>query len=513
MVAVLVRFGVQAYTRTTYEDAFISLRYAENCAAGLGLVYNPGERVFGASTPLYVLWLALLSWCRLPALEVSRCFAAAADGVTLYLWLRWLGGRPWRSDAAAVVPDPDPSRPQSDQDLGWSRTDRLVGAAPGVLFALLFALNPVLVIVSTSGMETSFALLCLTQAFLCQWERRPFQMGLALGVLTLLRPDGLLAAALLLVPGFLRDRRVPWQVLGGLGLVTLPWVVFATCYFGTPVPHSIPAKLAAYNLHRSGWLPNLRPIAGMFAPVSGPTARQWLHVATLPLFLIGLLRAFRRPRVQPLATLSVGWIAYLLFPRTLIFTWYYPPLLLPACLLIAIGLGSVSDRRGQVRWLVLLTPVWCALALGVWLGWSSARASQVQRAESRVRHAMGDWLRAHTAPGARIAAEPIGYIGYYCRRRMLDEVGLVSPEMVPLVRAGAGWFGRMLREFRPDYVVERTYFLASNQTINSGVPMFTSVAEAAAFRRDYEPVVCFGASELPPALLYHYHFQIFRRRW
>ena len=43
-----------------FDDAYISLRYAENLAAGHGLVYNEGERVFGASTPVFVLWLAAL---------------------------------------------------------------------------------------------------------------------------------------------------------------------------------------------------------------------------------------------------------------------------------------------------------------------------------------------------------------------------------------------------------------------------------------------------------------------
>ena len=59
--AVLARWVFMAAARFTFEDAYISLRYAENLAAGLGMVYNPGEPVFGASTPLYVLFLAGLA--------------------------------------------------------------------------------------------------------------------------------------------------------------------------------------------------------------------------------------------------------------------------------------------------------------------------------------------------------------------------------------------------------------------------------------------------------------------
>jgi len=34
------------------DDAYITFRYAQNLAAGLGFVYNAGERVLGTTTPL-----------------------------------------------------------------------------------------------------------------------------------------------------------------------------------------------------------------------------------------------------------------------------------------------------------------------------------------------------------------------------------------------------------------------------------------------------------------------------
>ena len=55
--AVYVHFATAV---VPFDDAYISYRYAENLAAGRGLVYNAGERVFGSSTPLYVLWLTAL---------------------------------------------------------------------------------------------------------------------------------------------------------------------------------------------------------------------------------------------------------------------------------------------------------------------------------------------------------------------------------------------------------------------------------------------------------------------
>ena len=46
----------------TYDDAFIIYRYARNFAAGLGMVYNPGEHYLGTSSAGYTLLLAALHW-------------------------------------------------------------------------------------------------------------------------------------------------------------------------------------------------------------------------------------------------------------------------------------------------------------------------------------------------------------------------------------------------------------------------------------------------------------------
>src|SRR5438046_1501989 len=48
------------YLHVMYDDAFITYRYAENLARGLGLVYNPGERVEGYSNFLWTLMMAVV---------------------------------------------------------------------------------------------------------------------------------------------------------------------------------------------------------------------------------------------------------------------------------------------------------------------------------------------------------------------------------------------------------------------------------------------------------------------
>jgi hypothetical protein len=67
------------------DDAFISFRYADNLASGLGLVFNPGERVEGYTNLLWTLWLALASITNLDLERWSIGWGIAFHAATIVL--------------------------------------------------------------------------------------------------------------------------------------------------------------------------------------------------------------------------------------------------------------------------------------------------------------------------------------------------------------------------------------------------------------------------------------------
>ncbi|MBE7560362.1 hypothetical protein HS125_16035 [bacterium] len=67
------------------DDAFISFRYAENLAAGRGLVFNPGERVEGYSNLLWVLILAGANRLGLPTIATAQGLGCVAAFLALML--------------------------------------------------------------------------------------------------------------------------------------------------------------------------------------------------------------------------------------------------------------------------------------------------------------------------------------------------------------------------------------------------------------------------------------------
>jgi arabinofuranosyltransferase len=64
----------------SYDDAFISFRYADNFAHGQGLVFNPGERVEGYSNFSWTLFMGVLAWLGSASCGTGMLLAAKAVG-------------------------------------------------------------------------------------------------------------------------------------------------------------------------------------------------------------------------------------------------------------------------------------------------------------------------------------------------------------------------------------------------------------------------------------------------
>ena len=54
-------FAIHSAANGLFDDAYVSLRYASNLVRGLGFVFNPGERVFGTTSPLNAFLLAAIA--------------------------------------------------------------------------------------------------------------------------------------------------------------------------------------------------------------------------------------------------------------------------------------------------------------------------------------------------------------------------------------------------------------------------------------------------------------------
>jgi hypothetical protein len=445
------------------DDSWIHLQFARNLIAGSGLSFNPGELVTGSTAPL---WTALLSV--LFQLPFNLVFATKLLGVVLHLLVIHATGRLAR-------------------ELGLSR-----GAA--AMAAVMTLATYWLVWSALSGMEIPlFTLLSLWGMILHLRERRdPTRPPLALGVLglsILARPEGALLLCLAVLDRLLaclrRDeagnlslRRPPWRALAiGLGLAllaALPVLLFYWWVGGTPLPTTFGAKTAA-GRH---WLPNQQYLHLVFGIFFKPQPYLTLLAAAGAVRMVrrlgsdqdrGLLPAlwlFGLPLAYSLMTpigrqLLVGNFGRYYFPL-------FPPLLvvgMVGALPLVAGLGRTwrlgtahVPVRIPVRALLVVVLLWPTL---------STLINNLQLYTRNVRNVnssdveMGHWVRANLPPEAVLAVQDIGAIKFFGPQRIIDLVGLVSPEIQSYIAeatAPEDPFGqrgveRYLEERRPDFIV------------------------------------------------------------
>jgi hypothetical protein len=90
---------------------------------------------------------------------------------------------------------------------------------------------------------------------------------------------------------------------------------------------------------------------------------------------------------------------------------------------------SVFRRLSSRAWLMAL-PV---LAVIFWWLGARAYAQDVAIIETEMV-AASQWISSHTEADALIAAHDIGALGYFGERTLVDMAGLVSPEVIPIIR-------------------------------------------------------------------------------
>ncbi|MGH7723900.1 MAG: hypothetical protein ACREOU_00575 [Candidatus Eiseniibacteriota bacterium] len=418
------------------EDAYITFRYARNFAAGLGPVYNVGERVFGYTSPLWMAWTTLgikigldpVLWARLTtlALELGALF------------------------------------------VGVGLIERHAGRLSAWAFALFYAGWVYFAALPSSGLENPalFALLVLGAGAL---ERGSRWTGPVLAAIALLRPEGVVAAIVLALFARGRDRFV------AAGLAGAGWLA-AGLYYGSPIPQSLLARANTYGTpgpwagrHWWDWI--VPAPLGRWSPTSEGNQMFPIAVVTAPAVLAGAIALARRPWSSLTALGAAGlsvWLGYAIV-GVAYFPWSFVLPLGTALVLASVGLPRIT--RG----------LWIPAALGIFvLGcWSLLPQLQHARAQAELRAFSGaiDILGPRSSPGQTVFLEPIGMIGWACPLRIVDEVGLVSPAVARRRREGPGWFTDTVARVNPEWLVVRRGVVRGGEAFAGVGEPFRSAAE------------------------------------
>lgn len=432
-VGIALRLIWLAYTNYTYEDAFITFRYARNIAAGNGFVYNIDERIYGTTTPLFTLWLAV--WL-IPFPESVVLGARVLD------LLAALG-------ALALT---------------WSLLSYLEIRNVSRCFVLmLLVFSNKLWERDTGGMETPLVIFLMVAALYAIVRSRSVIAGILAGLLLWTRIDTVVWVAVLVFMAWYINHQLSLRLVLIAGLIYLPWLVFATIYFGSPIPHTIVAKWVAYYLNGSqvSLLDRLKTVLEWLTPITIPpewgNGRLSIALVTVMLAVWGALEVRRSKALIILAAFGVLELVRLTLTGATFEPRYFVSLYWVTLVLAGLGLGTIARRFSATSFdiRVIVGILLVSGVIGFWLIVQQARIIrdyQFYVYDSSLKP-LGLWLNQHAPPTATVLLEPLGYAGYYADRHMIDEVGVVSPQIVELKRQGVNDMLSVLLPLRPDYVV------------------------------------------------------------
>lgn len=444
------------FSNPAWEDFFITFRHSVNFAEGNGLVFTPGERIHGFTSPLGVLLPAFCYWI------------TGKSGYVGALWLfRILGLFAY---AGAVLFGVKALRKVSESRHSWK------------LFALFFLLDAKAMAYSVNGMETAFLLL-FAGLGVWLWQRPLEKNGMALGLcgagLLWTRPDGVVYIFALALAGlFFFWGRSRWKELAKPALVCacayLPWFVGAWIYYGSPVPHTVLAKSPAMAgvVNWATLLPKFFGTGGsVFLPIYAYMGGwPWWTVHAANLIGAVCLLYWAVPVKDPIGRASslVFALLALYLSRVSIFPWYLPGPAFFAWIALAqmlsCGCLALLKRSGVPGATRMAAPLsWMAGAsLVLLLGAASVftiRMLHVQQKEIEWGNRMpiGIWLKEHVKPGERVFSEPLGYFGYFSGAKMLDLLGLVADEIVEVrkKKGGSSSYGGFVEALQPEWLVLR----------------------------------------------------------
>lgn len=419
------------YRNMTVDDTFIFAQFVTNMLEGGGMSFNQGEPTYGFTS---VLWVALLYCAGLISGDVLLSAKAMSFLFALFSIAAFFG------------------------------LAKRILAEPLYYYCATaaWAVNPIFVNMAFSGMETTLGTFLLISGlwlhFVERESRRAVLWAPALFALAYLtRPEFLLLLPLWLLDVWfkedrsLRLKRLFFGVLVYGGIVGL-WLVIAWVNFGTIVPNPVIIKAMqsridydlVYAWKRFFLMLGSIHMADLFVILGALTAVIFLRGAQVWQALT------RSPPILFLWLWVLGVLGSYLLQKVAVSPRYFL-IVSPALTLLAFWHLRDFSVRESIR-MRLAIPILMIFLLQSFVATAFIYHPHTvtYNAKDKLLKTAAEWLKENTPNGATVASVDIGILGYYSQRRVVDQTGLINPDIVKRTSGLA-----YLRGKDVDYLLDR----------------------------------------------------------
>jgi len=413
MVIVFVALGVLAWSnRFIQDDAFISFRYAQNLARGLGLVWNAGERVEGYTNFLWTLLLCVPHYLNVDPIKFVTVLGLLLFEGSLYFTFQ-LGLRLLTSGSLAL------------------------------LTVVLLGTNFTFSSYATGGLETQLqAFLFISSLFLffdCQRKPRSYGKLLLLSFIfsaaVLTRLDSLLLICVLLplvlirIAGLSGSNREKLQravvLLVPFVMLIGTWLIWKWHFYGSIIPNTFYVKVSP----RLFWRRGLIYVYSFFVS-------YWLVVFPIMLAIFFRRLFLAANRAWLLLVLFIGaWLAYTAFIGGDFMEFRLIAPVMPLIFLTTVWLIFKNIRNASLQLALLALTIAGSIQFPLTFPSSLARKhdiSTVKELSGLLYNERDDWVEIgqklgeafNHDPNVTIAVTAAGAIPYYSQLSSVDMLGL-----------------------------------------------------------------------------------------
>ena len=431
------------YGNLAQDDAYITYRYARNIALGKGFVYNEGEWVLGTTTPLYTVFLALVSY-----FSKEDVVGIGTIISTVSLWI-----------SAGLLYE----------------LRRSFDSSGSFFLALIFITNPFLR--NFIGMESYFLLCIFMLTILTYHNGKRNVSSFFNGLLILIRYEMVFLSIIVGVWDYIKNRKLPYWILPGFISVFI-WLVYAIVVFRSPIPLSASAKLLAPRI------PFLVGGAVYWHQILSQIPASFLVVIFSLMGILSIL--FFNRSFQEYVVIGLFSVVYIVVASISAgsFPWYYAPLVPGFAVTVILGVNyfshfptidelRLSEEKKRVwnKGMQLVSAILLvAIQLVFWGKDYYLYQDKIGDSRYTPYKQVADWINENATREQSIASFEIGYVGYFTDLKVIDLAGLVTPGLFPWVDDGAeASLYHALRLFSPDFVLIPSDNIKHKEIMNDAI--------------------------------------------
>lgn len=415
------------------DDTWIHFQFADNFTKGFFFQYNPGEPTAGTTSPLYVIILGTFSLL-VNNFILSSILLSATFQILSCIFIYKLSLLIFRSEYSP---------------LKKLNSDKITPEFTSLIVALLTALAGRLVWSSLSGMETTmFTFFCLAGIYFhiknlinSRFNLLPV---LCLSLAAVSRPEGYLLCLIYFFDvsaNLFKDKQLKGNYLKLflavfiLLLITLPYPTFSYLISGNFFPNTYRGQGGGFNL-----IPdfNYLRIAGIYF-FRDNFLTGLLYLASIVFYAHRLRKYFKELRL-----INLIFLWTILFPvafSVFIPNWrHHVRYLIPLIpfinfISVYIFLNIVTDYKKLlgVKNLILKKPVRLSYILIISLIYFVVYAIALGKNTDNINSQqvkLANWVRDNVGSDETIALNDIGAITFINKNKIIDMMGLVTPEIL-----------------------------------------------------------------------------------